>query len=196
MRLVPTTTHSPPSCHTDCGRNSQRPREHLRISHTAISGRNAGTTIHFHTRVLGMELLLHEPNLDYEPEEHLFFHAGNDNFSAYFVPMPGVDPTSRPRSRGRIGHTDGNSASAMPASTTKARSTWATSAPSTSRARATSRSNSPADRWDSHSETSRDPCWEHPYFPNLPGFPPAAARPNTNPRSFFPPGIRTPFPTA
>ena len=58
----------------------------LRISHPAISGANAKETLHFYTQVLGMELVLRQPNLDYEPEEHLFFHVGNDNFIAYFVP--------------------------------------------------------------------------------------------------------------
>ena len=51
----------------------------LRISHPAFQGAHATETIDFYTRVLGMELVLRQPNLDYEPEEHLFFHVGNDN---------------------------------------------------------------------------------------------------------------------
>ena len=78
----------------------------LRISHPAISGRNAEATIHFYRDVLGMELVLRQPNLDYEPEEHLFFHVGNDNFIAYFVPKPGVDPASYPEAQGGSGHMD------------------------------------------------------------------------------------------
>lgn len=39
----------------------------LRISHPAISGANAKETIRFYTEALGMELVLREPNLDYEP---------------------------------------------------------------------------------------------------------------------------------
>jgi hypothetical protein len=31
--------------------------------------------------------VLRQPNLDYPSEEHLFFHAGSDNFIAYFVPV-------------------------------------------------------------------------------------------------------------
>jgi catechol 2,3-dioxygenase-like lactoylglutathione lyase family enzyme len=58
----------------------------LRISHPALTGRKNAETIRFYTEVLGMELVLRQPNLDYEPEEHLFFHVGNDNFIAYFVP--------------------------------------------------------------------------------------------------------------
>jgi catechol 2,3-dioxygenase-like lactoylglutathione lyase family enzyme len=34
-----------------------------------------------------MELVLRQPNLDFPKEEHLFFHVGNDNFIAYFVPV-------------------------------------------------------------------------------------------------------------
>lgn len=78
----------------------------LRISHPAISGRNAQATIDFYTRVLGMDLVLRQPNLDYEPEEHLFFHAGNDNFIAYFVPRPGIDPASYPEAQSGSGHMD------------------------------------------------------------------------------------------
>jgi hypothetical protein len=33
-----------------------------------------------------MELVLRQPNLDFPAEEHLFFHVGNGNFIAYFVP--------------------------------------------------------------------------------------------------------------
>lgn len=78
----------------------------LRISHPALSGRNAEATIHFYRDVLGMDLVLRQPNLDYEPEEHLFFHVGNDNFIAYFVPKAGVDPASYPEAQSGSGHMD------------------------------------------------------------------------------------------
>jgi catechol 2,3-dioxygenase-like lactoylglutathione lyase family enzyme len=58
----------------------------LRISHPALCGAKNAETIRFYTEVLGMELVLRQPNLDYPSEEHLFFHVGNDNFIAYFVP--------------------------------------------------------------------------------------------------------------
>ncbi|OAI41130.1 hypothetical protein AYO38_04405 [bacterium SCGC AG-212-C10] len=57
-----------------------------RISHPALTGRNSAATIRFYTETLGMELVLRQDNLDYPSEEHLFFHVGNDNFIAYFVP--------------------------------------------------------------------------------------------------------------
>lgn len=78
----------------------------LRISHPAFQGIHAQATIDFYTQVLGMDLVLRQPNLDYEPEEHLFFHVGNDNFIAYFVPKPETDlSTYRPAQSGS-GHMD------------------------------------------------------------------------------------------
>jgi catechol 2,3-dioxygenase-like lactoylglutathione lyase family enzyme len=59
----------------------------LRISHPALTGNKNAETVHFYTEVLGMELVLRQPNLDFPAEEHLFFHVGNDNFIAYFVPV-------------------------------------------------------------------------------------------------------------
>jgi catechol 2,3-dioxygenase-like lactoylglutathione lyase family enzyme len=58
----------------------------IRISHPGISGANTAETIRFYTELLGMELVLRQPNLDYEPEDHFLFHVGNDNFIAYFLP--------------------------------------------------------------------------------------------------------------
>jgi glyoxalase family protein len=58
----------------------------LRISHPGISGAHTAATIRFYTEVLGMELVLRQPNLDFEAEDHLLFHVGGDNFIAYFLP--------------------------------------------------------------------------------------------------------------
>ena len=65
----------------------------LRISHPALFGSKNAETLHFYTQVLGLELVLRQPNLDDRSLEHLFFHVGNDNFIAYFVPKeeePGI----------------------------------------------------------------------------------------------------------
>lgn len=78
----------------------------LRISHPAFQGIHARETIDFYTRVLGMELVLRQPNLDYEPEEHLFFHVGNDNFIAYFVPKPETDLSTYRQAESGSGHMD------------------------------------------------------------------------------------------
>lgn len=59
----------------------------VRISHPALTGYKNAETVRFYTEVLGMELVLRQPNLDFPLEEHLFFHVGNDNFIAYFVPV-------------------------------------------------------------------------------------------------------------
>lgn len=78
----------------------------IRISHPAISGANAKETMHFYTQVLGMELVLRQDNLDYPLEEHLFFHVGDDNFIAYFVPKEGVDPATYEQAKSGSGHMD------------------------------------------------------------------------------------------
>jgi catechol 2,3-dioxygenase-like lactoylglutathione lyase family enzyme len=78
----------------------------LRISHPALQGAHREETIAFYTDVLGMDMVLRQPNLDYQPEEHLFFHVGNDNFIAYFVPKEGVDPASYQLAQSGSGHMD------------------------------------------------------------------------------------------
>lgn len=59
----------------------------VRISHPALTGTRNAETVRFYTEILEMELVLRQPNLDFPAEEHLFFHVGNDNFIAYFVPV-------------------------------------------------------------------------------------------------------------
>ena len=58
----------------------------LRISHPAFFGIKSAETLRFYTEALGMELVLRQPNLDDASMEHLFFHVGEDNFIAYFLP--------------------------------------------------------------------------------------------------------------
>src|SRR5204862_3184167 len=64
----------------------------LRISHPAFFGIKSAETLRFYTEVLGMELVLRQPNLDDATMEHLFFHVGEDNFIAYFLPMTKKPP--------------------------------------------------------------------------------------------------------
>jgi catechol 2,3-dioxygenase-like lactoylglutathione lyase family enzyme len=77
----------------------------LRISHPGISGAHTAETIRFYTEVLGMEIVLRQRNLDYEPEDHILFHVGDDNFIAYFLPR---DEGAReyPQAQGGSGHMD------------------------------------------------------------------------------------------
>lgn len=77
----------------------------LRISHPALTGAKNAETVRFYTEVLGMELVLRQPNLDYPAEEHLFFHVGNDTFIAYFVPVDEAAVTYPPAGTGS-GHMD------------------------------------------------------------------------------------------
>ena len=57
----------------------------LRISHPAFFGTKLDETIHFYIDLLGMEILLRQPNLDDASMEHLFFHVGENTFIAYFL---------------------------------------------------------------------------------------------------------------
>src|ERR1700736_952883 len=58
----------------------------LRISHPAFFGIHSAETIRFYTELLGMRIVLRQPNLDDASLEHLFFHVGENNFIAYFLP--------------------------------------------------------------------------------------------------------------
>ena len=76
-----------------------------RISHPGISGANTAATIEFYTELLGMELVLRQPNLDYAPEDHLLFHVGDDNFIAYFLPRD-EESASYDQAQSGSGHMD------------------------------------------------------------------------------------------
>jgi catechol 2,3-dioxygenase-like lactoylglutathione lyase family enzyme len=58
----------------------------LRISHPAFFGIHTQATIRFYAEILGMRIVLRQPNLDDASMEHVFFHVGQDNFIAYFLP--------------------------------------------------------------------------------------------------------------
>lgn len=58
----------------------------LRISHPAFFGIHSAATIRFYAEILGMRIVLRQPNLDDASMEHVFFHVGADNFIAYFLP--------------------------------------------------------------------------------------------------------------
>jgi len=57
----------------------------LRVSHPAFFGTRLEETIRFYTELLGMEVVLRQPNLDDASMEHLFFHVGSDTFIACFL---------------------------------------------------------------------------------------------------------------
>ncbi len=56
------------------------------INHPAFFGRNIDETIKFYTEVLGMKLVLRQPNLEEPRLTHLFFATGNGAFIAFFIP--------------------------------------------------------------------------------------------------------------
>jgi glyoxalase family protein len=64
-------------------------------NHPALFGLNYEKTIDFYTRVLGMRLVLEQPNLDDANSVHLFFETGPGQFIAYFVPKPGNEIAGR-----------------------------------------------------------------------------------------------------
>ncbi len=64
-------------------------------NHPALFGVNYEQTIDFYTRVLGMRLVLEQPNLDDPESVHLFFETGPGQFIAYFVPKPGKEVEGR-----------------------------------------------------------------------------------------------------
>jgi catechol 2,3-dioxygenase-like lactoylglutathione lyase family enzyme len=67
------------------------------INHPAMVGRNYDETVAFYTGVLGMRLVLEQPNLDDPGSTHLFFEAGPGQFIAYFVPRQGSLPETPQR---------------------------------------------------------------------------------------------------
>ncbi len=75
------------------------------INHPALVGRDREETIAFYTEVLGMRLVLEQPNLDDPTSTHLFFEAGPGQFIAYFVPNEGEHPDAVERHlRGGVLH--------------------------------------------------------------------------------------------
>ncbi len=75
------------------------------INHPALVGRNYDETLSFYRDVLGMRLVLEQPNLDDDGQVHLFFEAGPGQFIAYFVPKQGSLPdTPQRRQLGALLH--------------------------------------------------------------------------------------------
>jgi glyoxalase family protein len=74
------------------------------INHPALVGTDRAATLDFYTRVLGMRLVLDQPNLDVEWRDHLFFEAGPGQFVAYFVPKDGETERVPPNDNGHLAH--------------------------------------------------------------------------------------------
>jgi len=53
--------------------------------HVTLVGSNAEDTVEFYRDVLGLPLVMRQPNLDREAVEHLFFDAGDGRLVTFFV---------------------------------------------------------------------------------------------------------------
>ncbi len=75
------------------------------VHHLTFVGSNREATIAFYQDVLGMPLVLDQPNLDVPEEEHLYFDAGDGRLITFFVrPTRANDPTPNPQGIGNLHH--------------------------------------------------------------------------------------------
>jgi catechol 2,3-dioxygenase-like lactoylglutathione lyase family enzyme len=75
------------------------------IHHLTFVGSNREEVIEFYQGLLGMRLVLDQPNLDVPGEEHLYFDAGDGRLLTYFVrPTRTTDPTPNPEDIGNLHH--------------------------------------------------------------------------------------------
>ena len=75
------------------------------VHHITFVGSNREATIAFYQGVLGMPLVLDQPNLDVPDETHLYFDAGDGRLITFFVrPTRATDPTPNPQGIGNLHH--------------------------------------------------------------------------------------------
>lgn len=75
------------------------------VHHLTFVGSNREAVIDFYQGLLGMRLVLDQPNLDVPDEEHLYFDAGDGRLITYFVrPTRVNDPTPNPEGIGNLHH--------------------------------------------------------------------------------------------
>ncbi|MBM4437368.1 MAG: VOC family protein, partial [Actinobacteria bacterium] len=76
-----------------------------RIGHVTLIGSNEADTVAFYQGVLGMPLVLRQPNLDEPATLHLFFDAGNGSYLTFFVQAERAsDGTPVPWAVGSVHH--------------------------------------------------------------------------------------------
>jgi len=88
---------------TDLNVNTERPESLLKTQgtdHITIWGSNAEDTIEFYQDILGMALVLKQPNLDDPNQTHLFFDTGDGRILTFFV---NDGRPSAPAQRGQTG---------------------------------------------------------------------------------------------
>ena len=75
------------------------------VHHITFVGANRETAIDFYQGVLGMPLVLDQPNLDVPGEEHLYFDTGDGRLLTFFVrPTRVADPEPNPEGIGNLHH--------------------------------------------------------------------------------------------
>lgn len=75
------------------------------VHHITFVGSNRETTIDFYEGVLGMPLIMDQPNLDVPGETHLYFDTGDGRLITFFVrPGKADDPTPNPEGTGNLHH--------------------------------------------------------------------------------------------
>ena len=75
------------------------------IHHITFVGSNREATIDFYEGILGMPLVIDQPNLDVPGETHLYFDAGDGRLVTFFVrPTRENDPTPNPEGIGNLHH--------------------------------------------------------------------------------------------
>src|SRR6266566_8528824 len=75
------------------------------VHHITLVGSNRESTIDFYQGVLGMPLVMEQPNLDVPDETHLYFDTGDGRLLTFFVrPTRVNDPTPNPEGIGNLHH--------------------------------------------------------------------------------------------
>src|SRR5579872_4826195 len=75
------------------------------VHHITFVGSNREATIEFYQGVLGMPLVMEQPNLDVPGELHLYFDAGDGRLITFFVrPDRTLDATPNPEGIGNLHH--------------------------------------------------------------------------------------------
>jgi catechol 2,3-dioxygenase-like lactoylglutathione lyase family enzyme len=75
------------------------------VHHITFVGSNREAIVEFYRDLLGMPLIMEQPNLDVPEETHLYFDAGDGRLITFFVrPERANDPTPNPEGVGNLHH--------------------------------------------------------------------------------------------
>jgi glyoxalase family protein len=75
------------------------------VHHITFVGSHRQATIDFYQEILGMPLIMEQPNLDVPGETHLYFDTGDGRLITFFVrPDRTNDPTPNPEGIGNLHH--------------------------------------------------------------------------------------------